>query len=76
MIKVIIVNGRPGAGKTTFEDICQALMGPYCRSRSTIDKIKEVAMRARWDGKKTPNRADEKIKGKDQLIKSAYNCSQ
>ena len=54
MIKVIIVNGRPGAGKTTFEDICQAIMGPFCRSRSTIDKIKEVAMKARWDGKKTP----------------------
>ena len=54
MIKIIIVNGRPGAGKTTFEDICQALMGPFCRSRSTIDCIKEVAKRARWDGRKTP----------------------
>jgi len=54
MIKIVIVNGRPGAGKTTFEDICQALMGPFCRSRSTVDKIKEVAKKARWDGKKTP----------------------
>lgn len=54
MIKVVIVNGRPGAGKTTFEDICQALMGPFCRSRSTIDQIKEIAKRARWNGEKTP----------------------
>lgn len=53
MIKVVIVNGRPGAGKTTFEDICQALMGPFCRSRSTVDRIKEVAKRAGWDGRKT-----------------------
>ena len=54
MIKIIIVNGRPGAGKTTFEDICQALMGPFCRSRSTVDKIKEIAKMAGWNGEKTP----------------------
>ena len=53
MVKVVIVNGRPGAGKTTFEDLCQAIMGPFCRQRSTIDKVKEIARAADWDGKKT-----------------------
>lgn len=54
MIKVVIVNGRPGAGKSTFEDLCQAFMGPFARSRSTIDKVKEIAKAAGWNGEKTP----------------------
>ena len=53
-IKLVVVNGYPGSGKTTFETICKTIMGPYCRSRSTIDKVKSLAMRAGWDGKKTP----------------------
>lgn len=53
-IKLVVVNGYPGSGKTTFETLCKAIMGPYCRSRSTIDKVKSLAMRAGWDGKKTP----------------------
>jgi len=53
MIKVIIVNGRPGAGKTTFEDICQAIMGPFCRQRSTVDRVKDIAKAAGWNGEKT-----------------------
>lgn len=54
MIKIVIVNGRPGAGKTTFEDICQAIMGPFCRQRSTVDKVKEIARAAGWNGEKSP----------------------
>ena len=53
-IKLVIVNGRPGSGKTTFETMCKGIMGPYVRTRSTVDKVKSIAMRAGWDGRKTP----------------------
>lgn len=53
-IKIIVVNGYPGSGKTTFEECCKAKLGPFCQIRSTIDKVKSLAFRAGWDGKKTP----------------------
>ena len=53
-IKIVIVNGRPGSGKTTFEECCRSILGPLCRIRSTIDKIKDIAYRAGWNGEKTP----------------------
>jgi len=53
-IKIVVVNGRPGSGKTTFEECCRAIMGPFCQMRSTVDKVKSLAFRAGWDGKKTP----------------------
>jgi len=53
-MKIVIVNGYPGCGKTTFELFCKDIMGPYCRSRSTVDKIKALARRGGWDGRKTP----------------------
>lgn len=53
-IKIVIVNGRPGSGKTTFEECCKSILGVYCQMRSTVDKIKDIAYRAGWDGKKTP----------------------
>lgn len=53
-IKVIIVNGHPSAGKTSFERICKTIMGSYCQSRSTVDKVKSIAFRAGWNGEKTP----------------------
>ena len=53
-MKIVVVNGFPGCGKTTFENICQEILGPYCQSRSTVDKIKELAIAGGWDGDKTP----------------------
>lgn len=29
-------------------------MGPFCRQRSTVDKVKEIAKAAGWNGEKTP----------------------
>lgn len=50
--KVVIVNGRPGCGKTTFENFCRQKMGAYCRTRSTVDKVKDIAKEAGWKGGK------------------------
>ena len=54
-LRVVIVNGRPESGKTTFESLCEDIVGPaYCERRSTVDKIKELAKEAGWKGEKTP----------------------
>lgn len=29
-LKIVIVNGAPGSGKTSFEGFCQDKMGDYC----------------------------------------------
>ena len=53
-LKVVIINGRPGVGKTTFEDCCEEILGrAFCEKRSTVDKIKEIAAEAGWQGEKT-----------------------
>ena len=52
-LKVVIVNGRPGVGKTTFEEICEDILGSaYCAKRSTVDKVKEIAKAGGWKGGK------------------------
>lgn len=52
-LRVVIINGKPGVGKTTFEDICAEIIGhAYCNKRSTVDKIKEIAKEGGWDGVK------------------------
>lgn len=54
-LRVVIVNGKPGVGKTTFEDACIDILGhAYGRKRSTIDKIKEIAKSGGWLGEKDP----------------------
>lgn len=52
-LKIVIVNGAPGSGKTSFENFCQEIMGDYCQMRSTVDLVKEIAsIYAQWNGKK------------------------
>lgn len=54
-LRVVIVNGKPGCGKTTFENCCEEILGhAFCRCRSTVDKVKEIAYEVGWDGQKTP----------------------
>jgi len=52
-LKVLAINGAPGSGKTTFENMIKARMGAYYCSRSTIDFVKEIATKCGWDGTKT-----------------------
>lgn len=52
-LRVVIVNGKPGCGKSAFEDACIDILGwQYCKQRSTIDKIKEIAREGGWKGQK------------------------
>lgn len=66
MIKVVVVNGRPGVGKTEFERLCaeqcnlsnrmEGFVPGYCLRvdiTSTVDFVKEVARFCGWDGVKT-----------------------
>ena len=65
MIKVVIVNGMPESGKTTFEIHCREAiknlpMGYvedgcwiYSEIISTVDFVKKIALECGWDGTKS-----------------------
>lgn len=48
---VYIINGVGGSGKSTFVSILSEL-NPSIKEISTVDKVKEVAKLAGWDGEK------------------------
>lgn len=64
MVKVVVVNGMPGCGKTTFETKCDEIC--YCgnnlgfsanrplyiKTISTVDRVKQIARSCGWNGKK------------------------
>lgn len=51
-INVIIINGYPGSGKSTFTNMCLKILGPYGDQISTVDCIKWFASYMGWDGEK------------------------
>lgn len=51
-MNVVVINGYPGVGKSTFSDICCEIAFPYGKSLSTVDFIKGIALLAGWDGAK------------------------
>jgi hypothetical protein len=66
MVKVVVVNGKPGVGKSEFERMCKEQCGLFNRVpgfepgkdlwidiTSTVDFVKEVATMCGWDGSKT-----------------------
>ena len=53
-MRIYIVNGAPGCGKTTFEQYVQEAIGEDVRIFSTVDSIKVAAKYLGWDGTKTP----------------------
>lgn len=53
MVRIVIVNGMPGCGKTTFENYCVRKLSPYADVYSTVDFVKEIAENCGWDGSKT-----------------------
>lgn len=70
-VNVVIVNGAPNSGKTTFEQMCSFILGPYYRARSSVDLVKEVAAKAGWQGVKEPR--DRKFLSDLKDLMSAYN---
>lgn len=50
MKKIFVINGRPRSGKDTFINF----VSKYAKTKnfSSIDKIKELAFKIGWDGKK------------------------
>ena len=66
MVKVVIVNGKPGVGKSEFERLCKEQCNLFNRVvgfsngqrlwidiTSTVDFVKEIASMCGWDGTKT-----------------------
>lgn len=54
-IQYIIVGGFPRSGKSTFVSYCQEIIGEnYTLDISTVDLVKSLAVKAGWDGTKTP----------------------
>lgn len=50
-MKVILINGTAGVGKTTFIDLCRRV-NPLVRDVSSIDFVKEIAFACGWNGEK------------------------
>ena len=51
---VVVVNGMPRAGKSTFVAMCRAYKGhKAAQEYSTVDYVKELAMELGWNGEKT-----------------------
>jgi hypothetical protein len=66
MVKVVVVNGKPGVGKSEFERLCKEQCNLFNRVAgfsngrrlwiditSTVDFVKEIASMCGWDGTKT-----------------------
>lgn len=56
-MRIFIVNGPPGSGKTTFEEYASQIYrecGYITVVYSSIDFVKELALECGWDGTKTP----------------------
>lgn len=52
MVKVIVINGAPTVGKSTFVKYCLEWLGPWGREISTVDFVKDIARQAGWNGEK------------------------
>jgi hypothetical protein len=76
MKHVIIVNGKPESGKTTFEMECRdtinGLEYAHCHIVSSIDPIKEIYRKLGWNGNKT-----EKARRELSILKKMWseNCN-
>lgn len=57
MIYIVLVNGKPESGKTTFEEHClyyaDSTKSAYAEMHSSIDYIKDIYKKLGWNGIKT-----------------------
>ena len=53
-MKLIIINGMPLSGKSTFVQFCLDELGCWGKEVSTVDFVKEIAITCGWDKTKTP----------------------
>lgn len=53
-MKIYILNGKAGSGKTTFFKLIEEKCRNYVYNYSTVDLVKKVASGCGWDGSKTP----------------------
>lgn len=69
-MKIVVINGFPGAGKDEFCELCAKHM-TWCNSASTVDFVKEIAGKCGWNGKKDSKSREFLSNLKDVL--TAYN---
>ena len=53
-MNVVVVNGRPQAGKDSFVDMCIEYLDNHSTKLSTVQVVKAIYEFFGWDGKKTP----------------------
>lgn len=53
-MKIYILNGKAGSGKTTFFKLIEEKCCNYVYNYSTVDLVKKVAYGCGWNGEKTP----------------------
>lgn len=72
-MKIFVVNGAPGAGKTTFEKMCKQLYSEVnTYVLSSVDIVKEIARKyCDWNGEKTPK--DRKFLSDLKDLLTEYN---
>lgn len=54
-MKIVVINGKPRAGKDTFVELVATVGAPnyaLVDNISTVDEVKDIARRLGWDGEK------------------------
>ena len=67
-MKIYILNGKAGSGKTTFFKLIKEKCRNYVYNYSTVDLVKKVAYGCGWNGSKTPENRKFLSDLKDLLI--------
>lgn len=69
-MKIVVINGAATSGKSTFVELCAQHL-TWCGEASTVDFVKELAMKCGWNGKKDSKSREFLSNLKDVL--TAYN---
>ena len=66
-MKIYILNGKAGSGKTSFYKFVEEICGVYVMNCSTVDLVKQLASDDGWNGEKTPRNREFLSNLKDLL---------